>query len=71
MTDSTNFLWTQPNWLAEVTLWIEQELHRQGIERRGAIAQPHIRQWSTVLQVPTSTGKIYFKAVIPDLSTLR
>jgi Phosphotransferase enzyme family len=31
----------------------------------GEIEQPHVRWWSTVLQVPTADGDLFFKAVAP------
>lgn len=65
---SSNLLWVQPFWIEQANRWIEDELHRHGREPIGAIAQPHIRHWSTVLRIPTTTGDIYFKAVIPDLA---
>ena len=56
-------LWTQPAWLEQAAAWIRAELDRQGIRVLGAIEQPHIRPWSTVLRAPTSDGDVYFKAV--------
>jgi hypothetical protein len=68
MADSSNLLWVQPLWLGQATQWIDHELQQYGIQRRGTITQPHIRPWSTVLQIPSSAGVFYFKAVIPDLA---
>ncbi len=68
MTDSSHLLWVQPFWLEQVSQWIDHTLDQQGIKRVGAIAQPRIRAWSTVLQIPTHIGDLYFKAVIPDLA---
>jgi hypothetical protein len=64
----SNLLWIQSSWLEQANRWIDNELYQHGIQRLGAIAQPHIRHWSTVLRVPTSEGDIYFKAVIPNLA---
>lgn len=50
----------RPEWLAEVTAWI-----RARVEVTGEIEQPHVRWWSTVLQVPTADGDLFFKAVAP------
>jgi hypothetical protein len=47
-------------WLAEATAWI-----RERVDVTGAIEQPHVRWWSTVLRVPTADGDLYFKAVAP------
>jgi hypothetical protein len=68
MTDSTDLLWLQPFWLEQAKQWIDHELHQHGVQRLGTIAQPHIRPWSTVLQIPSNAGVFYFKAVIPDLA---
>jgi hypothetical protein len=59
--------WTQPGWLARAGAWIEATLARLGIKRCGSITQPHVRPWSTVLQIPTDQGNVYFKASIPAL----
>ncbi|NJR31383.1 hypothetical protein HC762_01220 [bacterium] len=64
----SRMLWIQPSWLEQAHRWIDDKLDQHGIERQGAIAQPHIRHWSTILRVPTSAGDIYFKAVISDLA---
>jgi hypothetical protein len=52
--------WTDPAWLAEAHAWI-----RSQVEPTGAIEQPHVRPWSTVLRVPTSDGDVWFKANVP------
>ena len=55
-----DLLWTQPDWLAQATAWI-----RERVDVTGAIEQPHVRWWSTVLRVPTPDGDLFFKAVAP------
>ena len=60
--------WTQSGWLAQASTWIHAELGRQGVAVSGRIEQPHVRPWSTVLRVPTSTGVVYFKATMPALA---
>jgi hypothetical protein len=57
--------WQEPGWLESAQTWICTELARQNINLGGAIEQPHIRPWSTVLQAPTEAGTIYFKASAP------
>ncbi len=54
--------WSLPGWLSGATEWITHELGERGIRVTGPIEQPHVRQWSTVLRVPTSGGTVYFKA---------
>ncbi len=60
--------WSMPGWLSEATEWITHELAKQGIRVTGAIEQPHVRQWSIVLPVPTTAGTVYFKASAPVLA---
>ena len=55
--------WTDPNWLAGATAWIDEHA-----ERTGEIEQPHVRPWSTALRVPTSDGTLWFKANVPALA---
>jgi hypothetical protein len=57
--------WTRPEWLAEAYGWITDRLEAHAIVRTGAIEQPHVRWWSTVLRVPTDEGDLFFKAVLP------
>jgi hypothetical protein len=52
--------WTDPAWLRQATSWI-----RSHATVSGAIAQPHVRWWSTVLAVPTPEGLLWFKAAAP------
>src|SRR5262245_29221066 len=59
--------WTDGEWLAEATTWVESKLNQLGIMAVGVITQPHIRPWSTILKVPTSEGDVYFKATAPML----
>jgi hypothetical protein len=55
-------IWTQFNWLEKAEKWIGEELGRVGIKITGPIEQPHVREWGTVLRVPTSGEDVYFKA---------
>lgn len=54
--------WQQPDWQAEVRSWIHSVLDQNELPLTGEIEQPYIRQWSTVMTVPTSGGILYFKA---------
>ena len=60
--------WSQPGWLEQAHAWIHAEMQHQGIDWSGAIEQPHVRPWSTVLRVPAMEGDLYFKAVAPVLA---
>lgn len=61
-------IWAQPGWEGQVQQWIQAELGRLGIRMRGEIKELHVRPWSTVLQVPTVVGSVYFKANMPALA---
>ncbi len=54
--------WQSPAFLAEAREWIESK-----VVVSGAIEQPHVRPWSTVLRVPTQDGDLWFKAALPGL----
>ena len=60
--------WTDPGWIAGVEGWLDQQLDELGLELSGAVEQPHVRPWSTVLRVPTTRGVVWFKANIPLLA---
>lgn len=55
-------VWLERRWLDEAHAWIRERLRERGLRLTGAIEQPHVRQWSTVLRVPTSIGSLWFKA---------
>lgn len=59
--------WTDPKWLDSANAWIREALQRMNATVTGAIEQPHIVPWSTVMRVPTDRGDIYFKANAPGL----
>ena len=50
--------WRDPDWLEEASVWIRERVG----EPAGAIEQPHVQPWSTVLRVPTDDGPLFFKA---------
>ncbi|MET0448044.1 MAG: aminoglycoside phosphotransferase family protein [Aeromicrobium sp.] len=52
----------QQDWRREAEGWARAELERGGIEVTGPIEQPRIRPWSTQLTIPTSLGRVWFKA---------
>jgi hypothetical protein len=49
--------WLEPDWRAEAEAWI-----RERAVVAGAIEQPHVYPWSTVMRVPTAGGDLWFKA---------
>jgi hypothetical protein len=56
--------WATPEWRAEIDRWITERLAERGVRVTGAIEQPHLYPWSTVLRVPTSDGLVYCKATL-------
>lgn len=54
--------WEDPAWVATAHGWIADRLGELGLTRTGEIEQPHVRDWSTVMRVPTETGDVWFKA---------
>ena len=54
--------WLEPSWRAEAEAWI-----RDRVDVDGAIEQPHVYPWSTVLRVPTQDGPLWFKATMPEV----
>jgi len=49
-------------WRREAEDWIGERLERTGRTITGPITQPRIRPWSTLLVVPTDSGRAWFKA---------
>ena len=61
-------VWTDTGWLAGVKAWLDRRLEELGLQSNGAIEQPHVRAWSTVLRIPTTGGDVWFKANMPLLA---
>jgi hypothetical protein len=55
-------LWEDPAWVASAHGWIADRLAELGLTRIGDIEQPHVRDWSTAMRVPTDGGAVWFKA---------
>ena len=53
--------WTEPDFLGRAHAWIDARLDELGRPRTGEIEQPHVREWSTVMRVPTEGGDVWFK----------
>jgi len=58
--------WYDPHWLKEAHQWIDGQARRHSIRITGAIEQPHVYAWSTVMRVPTSEGTLFFKATAEE-----
>jgi hypothetical protein len=58
--------WQHPDWMKQAHEWIQAEAASRSIRITGEIQQPHLYPWSTVLIVPTSEGRLFFKATAPE-----
>lgn len=58
-------IWRRRTWRARAIAWIQRRLRERDLASAGQIEQIHVRDWSTVLRVPTDRGVVYFKATWP------
>jgi hypothetical protein len=58
-------LWGSAAWRESAVAWLDERLGVAGIERKGAVEQPHLRPWATALSVPTTRGVYWLKAPGP------
>jgi hypothetical protein len=54
--------WREPTFVAAAHRWIDDRLTDLGRTRTGAVEQPHVTDWSTVMRVPTDAAAVWFKA---------
>lgn len=66
MTDKSDLLWLDPVWRKGAHEWIRARAEYNAIQLMGEIDQPHIRHWSTVMQVPSNIDMLFFKATAPE-----
>jgi hypothetical protein len=66
--EKTRLVWNDPSWRHSAERWIRERLSDLGRGLAGAIAQPHVRAWGTVIRVPTNCGTLWFKASIAPLA---
>jgi len=66
MSTPSPLLWQDPDWQKQAHAWIQAEAARQSIRVSGAIEQPHMYPWSTVLRVPAHAGTLFFKATAAE-----
>ena len=60
--------WEEQGWFETASAWIKTQITANKLALTGEITQPHIRPWSTVLNVPTDDGILYFNASAPSLA---
>ena len=58
-------LWSSAAWREQAEGWIDRRLAEAGLERTGAVEQPRVRPWATVLRAPTTGGDVWMKAAGP------
>jgi hypothetical protein len=54
--------WRDPAWRAEVDGWVAEQLSALGMRQTGGAKQDRSYPWSTVIEVPTKDGSVWFKA---------
>lgn len=55
-------LWQQSQWQQRAYQWIRDTVQSNGLGSVFSIEQTHVRTWSTVLRIKTSSGLFWFKA---------
>src|SRR5215208_868062 len=55
-------LWSSPAWREQAVGWIDRRLAEAGLARTGAVEQPRVRPWATVLRAHTTGGDVWMKA---------
>lgn len=59
-------VWSSEAWLTGAVSWLDESLAAAGIARTGAVSQPRLRAWGTVLTAPTTRGPVWLKAPGPE-----
>jgi Phosphotransferase enzyme family len=57
--------WSSAAWRERAVGWLDEQLVESAIERTGAVEQPRVRPWATVLTAPTTAGRVWLKATAP------
>ena len=55
-------IWTSAIWLEAATHYFDETLRAHGVERNGPLTQSRVRPWATLLEAPTSQGRVWLKA---------
>jgi hypothetical protein len=61
-------VWSSAGWRERATAWADERLAAAGLARTGAVEQPRVRPWATVLRIPTSSGTVWLKATGPEVA---
>ena len=62
-------MWSSAEWRERATAWADERLVAAGLTRTGAVEQPRVRPWATVLRLPTSDGAVWLKATGPEVGS--
>jgi len=57
--------WSSAAWRTAAVAWLDARLADAGLGRAGAVEQPRVRPWATVLRVPTTAATVWMKAASP------
>ena len=60
-------VWSTSEWQALALSWLDEQL-AAGVRRTGGVEHVRVRSWSTVISVPTTAGRVWFKAAGPGAS---
>ena len=53
--------WTSPEFLDDVTAWVDREASGAGLALTGEREQPHARPWSSAIRYGSDAGPLWFK----------
>jgi Ser/Thr protein kinase RdoA (MazF antagonist) len=68
MTEPTLAPWDDPAWRRRARHWVIEALASAGVTATGDWVEHQTRSWATVYAIPTSRGRLFFKAVLPSLA---
>lgn len=63
VTEALPVPWSEPGWFEDAAAWLQGQAQRINATINGPIRQLHFSQDSCLLQLPTTSGNLYFKAV--------
>jgi Phosphotransferase enzyme family len=66
--EGEDLIWTDADWVADTSAWVETSLRRIGMPLTGPIEQPRVRPWATVLRAPTRQGIVWCKGMVEPVA---
>jgi hypothetical protein len=58
--------WRDPAWRQQAEGWIDDQLHQAGARRTGEVTYQWVRPWAVAAHLPTTAGRVWFKAGAPS-----